>query len=133
MPTHEVEFSKYRNFSCHFTKRWFHHGCSPQQFQKFSENSTWSICGALSFQYNYPWLHAWFSCNLSRNFIHRILKEDATKIINCENLENHQENVYDKLYSSKFASLQCTGYNSTISRLYHRFFWNMPRKLPDLK
>ena len=44
------------------------------------------------------------------------------KIINCESLENSQENIYDGSYSGKVASLQRTDCNSTISRLQHRFF-----------
>ena len=44
------------------------------------------------------------------------------KIINCESLENSQENAYDGKYSTKVTNLQCTDYNSTISRLHHRFF-----------
>lgn len=43
------------------------------------------------------------------------------KIIDCKCLDNSQENVYDRVCVSKYASLQNTNYNSTINRLQHVF------------
>ena len=89
----------------------------------FSEASIGNICGGISFQYNYPWFQTWISGNLSWVFILHNTQEDMLqKIINCESLENSQENIYDGSYSGKVASLQRTDCNSTISRLQHRFF-----------
>ena len=50
------------------------------------------------------------------------------KIFGCESFENSQENVSDGFYFSDAASLQCTDWISTISRLYNRFFSeNVPK------
>ena len=44
------------------------------------------------------------------------------KIIDRKSLESSQENVCDKVYFSKVASLHFTGCNSTINKLHHRLF-----------
>ena len=43
------------------------------------------------------------------------------QIIDCEILENSQENVFDGVYFNKVASVQCTDSNSALNRLHHRF------------
>ena len=55
------------------------------------------------------------------------------KIIHCKSLENYQENIYGGFFFSKFASLQCKGWNSDINGLHHSPFWNMFRKLAALR
>ena len=37
------------------------------------------------------------------------------KIFECKSMENYQENVYDKVYFSYGASLECTDCNSTFN------------------
>ena len=44
------------------------------------------------------------------------------KIIHCKSLENYQKNIYDGLYFSKFASLQCKDWNSDVNGLHHSSF-----------
>ena len=44
-------------------------------------------------------------------------------MINCESLENSKESIYDQVYFSKFASLQCT-----INRLHYLLFLGISSK-----
>ena len=55
------------------------------------------------------------------------------KIIDCENLETSQENVYDAVSFSKIKSLPRSDYNFTIKRTYHRFILEYVPKLAALK
>ena len=55
------------------------------------------------------------------------------KIIDCESLENLQENVYDGVCFSKVPHLQRTDFHSTISRLHHRTFLEFVPKISCFK
>ena len=44
------------------------------------------------------------------------------KTIGCESLENFPKNVYDRVCFNKIACPGCTNCNSTITRIYRRFF-----------
>ena len=53
--------------------------------------------------------------------------------IDCEILENSRENIYDGVYFSKVARLQCKDSNCTISRLPKRFCSKYALKISHLK
>ena len=67
-PIHKIKFTKCKNFSRYFTKRWFHHRRSPSNFKKFRK-LTGIIFGGVSFQHSCPCFHTWLPCNLLCNLI----------------------------------------------------------------
>ena len=57
-------------------------------------------------------------------------KRGRLRVIDCGSFENSQAKIYNGVYFNKAANLsvQCTDCNSTINRLYHKFFsQNVPK------
>ena len=106
-PIHKIKFTKCRNFSRYFTKRWFHHRRSPSNFKKFRK-LTGIIFGGVSFQHSCPCFHTWLPCNLLCNLILQQQWRCYEKKINRKSLENSLEKVSDKFIYCWVASLHCT-------------------------
>ena len=100
--------AKWRNFSCHFAKKWFHHTLSGQ-FLKLSQNHGKRLQCAVSFQYSCRWVIGQLE----------LLKSIATKRFSLEFSKTFKTSLKN-VWSDFLQALSFKKYNNPVTSIKWR-------------